>query len=162
VTRGHPTTFTDAAQAATNKPVWLVALHTGLSSPNDVLRYTTAEADVTFPDAGDTYSRKGFGFGLIELSLDNPSRMQMRIADDGTIRDLGADWIDKRVEVIRIERSATSSSDYAQTDVYLVDSAVPAQGEMVFELATRKQRLELGIPRRLVDYDDFPGVKDAQ
>lgn len=158
MTRGHPAPFLDAAQAALVNPVWLVAIWTGLTAPNDVLRFASAARDVVFPDGGDTYAARPIGQGVIDVNSESPGSMTLALGDDGTIRGLAASWHDKKVRLIRIERSVTAQADYCQIDEYLIDAAIPATGVFTFQLSQRRSRLETQIPLVLVNFEEFPGI----
>lgn len=158
--RNLPSAFTDAAQAAALKPVWLVEIATGLVSPNDYLRYCTAERDITFPDGGDVYSKRGLNVGLISHAIERSQEQTLEVADDGTIAALAADWHGKAVTIHRIDRTLTSSATYAQTDVYYVESASPAIGRFVWAIRQLRALMEMTIPRRAVLEREFPGVTE--
>jgi hypothetical protein len=81
VTRGHPAAFLTAAQAAELEPIWLVAINTNLVSPNDVLRYTSAEKDVVFPDSGDTYTARPYAQGDIRIETEGATGMALIMGD---------------------------------------------------------------------------------
>lgn len=152
--RGHPAAYTNAAQAAVARPVWLVTM-----AGATTFRFTNYHEDVVFPDAGDTFTPKAMNFGTADIDTETPGELTLTIDDEGTTVVDDTDWLDKLVTIARVYRDVTSLATYAQTDVYLVDAAFPPEpGRSAFQLVHRRQRLEMSIPRRLTNLTEFPGL----
>ena len=177
--RDIPTAFTDAAQAAVSKPIWLVEIQTA-SSPS-VLRFTNAERRVTFPDGGDVYYPRPIVIPNIKLNTTGGSGGSMQLTDEAPelgagesastddrsitymIETLGVDFRFRIVDILRIERDETDDATKVQQDTMWIKSVERAGGLATFELAPMSSFLDqLDFPGRTADRATFPFLPEAE
>lgn len=170
-TRGLPSALLTAFQAGTLKAIHLLAINTGRSAPNDVVRLTDWDQDIAFPSAGGSsylsrFADVGAGFDCGEIWTEptgNVPSAELRIPDgDSLLRGhiaAGAWALKQLCTIHRIEYDQRDDAAKVLKNVYVVRSYANPDYEVVFDLASFGHLLaSVDIPLGIVSREVFPGI----
>lgn len=162
--RDLPSAFTDAAQGDTLEPIWLLRIATGLIAPDDYLWFCSDAADVVFD--GETYVPRAFKLSESVLDTAKDGGQTVEVADpdnefNALIETDGADFIDKRVRLYRVERSLTGTATNRQRDDYLISQDPQlSEDKIVFSLRPLTSIFEVRVPLGIATRDELPGLTE--
>lgn len=171
--RDLPSAFTNAAAAAVAYPIYVVDIYK-VDSPAQIVRVTSADRDVVFPDGGDTYESVPLKHDEQEVDVEGGGELTLVIADiDGlaldsnkTFRSMiktdGVDFYFNRVTIYKIERNVKDSVDKSQRDDYFVWDLDFAPGVVMFILRPRSAIFDVIDTGDTVTQSEFPGVPAAE
>lgn len=164
MTRGTASGYLTQSQGAAPKPVWFLRVATGLSAPDDLKRVTSFHRDITWPAAGsDSYTSRPISVPEVEVGAEEGSTEleELRLGDaDAYWNGLGADFVGKRVSVLRGDMDLLASTANSLWNDFFVDQSEwdHSTRELVLHLVPFRGKLRRLVPPDLVTRDKFPGV----
>lgn len=163
MTLGTGSTFTTPARSAgDHRPVWLVRIATGLSSPS-VLRYHNAPQVAALTWDSESYEPRTFD--PPEQRRENATEtgsISLRIADpDATLVGyaLSRALYNQRVRLYYTDRAVidAAGTDALRADYY-VEGANAEEGSLVLTLRPLTGAFGIEIPRKRITRAEFPGL----
>ena len=161
MTRGTNAALLSELRSVDPKWITLIAIETGDVGP-PWLRYTDDEADVVFPDAGDTYEARPIEVSDVSIDGEDREGITVRLADVDFEIDtwlLTTDFRYKKVWRYLVERDSLDSSAKAIKDLFRIVNRDRGDRFVQFTaepLAAIFARIEL--PQRVMTREDFPGI----
>jgi len=156
-------TFNTALQGVTPRPTTLLAIVTGLSAPDDVIRVTSDDRDRVWPATGGaTYTSRPFETDGFLVSTDDRRALTVRFADvDGYFATWlnSTDFRHKKITRFVIDRSEDDDVEQAQVDAFRIVSRHRGDRQIEFScepwtaILTRAR-----LPARILTRAEFPGL----